>query len=126
MTLPEAPSPASEVTPDPSPASSTQTLENLTPPPPASSSDEAAPSETDALLAAASEETPMITVNEKQDYRLDFTEVEGTLEEIPEEATATLAGTTNTTTTTQAPLPQGEDLIMASAVQVQTKIKRVA
>ena len=37
-------------------------------------------------------------VNSRQDYRLDFTEVEGNLEEIPEEVTAAMASTTTTTT----------------------------
>ncbi len=41
-------------------------------------------------------------VNNKQDYRLDFTEVEGTLEAVPEEVTAAATTTTNTCSSTNA------------------------
>lgn len=59
---------------------------------------ESASSETD-LVANLSPEDLLLANTNRQDYRLDFTEVERVLEAVPEEATATLARTTSTITT---------------------------
>eukprot|EP00094_Tigriopus_californicus_P011726 TCALIF_11329-PB protein Name:"Similar to RNF144A Probable E3 ubiquitin-protein ligase RNF144A (Homo sapiens)" AED:0.18 eAED:0.18 QI:50/1/0.8/1/1/1/5/450/749 len=63
---------------------------------------ESASPETDPealLVANLSPEDILLANANRQDYRLDFTEVERVLEAVPEEATATLARTTSTITT---------------------------
>eukprot|EP00095_Tigriopus_kingsejongensis_P012636 maker-scaffold1516_size37830-snap-gene-0.8 protein:Tk12636 transcript:maker-scaffold1516_size37830-snap-gene-0.8-mRNA-1 annotation:"probable e3 ubiquitin-protein ligase rnf144a isoform x2" len=58
----------------------------------------------DGLVGALSPEGSEDLLPNRQDYRLDFTEVEGNLEAVPEEGTATHLATTVTLTTAGAPM----------------------
>ena len=61
-------------------------------------------------------------VSGRQDYRLDFTEVEGTLEAVPEEATAAPATTTITHTTVNSKMSAEESQVTSTPVQTTSSV----